>query len=274
MNDKKECTKCHIIKKLDQFGRSVKSKLGRHSHCKECSNQFRRLNKEKYKETRLLYRLNNKQKIKEYDQKKREDPSFKKKKYYWDKKYRDANQLEIKKNKKEYYYKNKDKIRERIRTLYKDNSDLREKIAQQNRKNYIKNPEAAKERSKKYKNRKRLTDPIYRLNEQISKGIRRSLKIKRPGAHWENFMPFNLKQLIKRLESKFENGMNFNNYGKWHIDHIIPLSHFKFNSIDDINFKKAWSLTNLQPMWSFENQSKSNRYVGKFNKSLLRQKNN
>lgn len=79
MNDKKECTKCHNIKKLNQFARSAKKKLGRHSQCKECSNQFRRLNKEKYKKTRLAYRLNNKQKIKEYDRNRRKDPSFKKK---------------------------------------------------------------------------------------------------------------------------------------------------------------------------------------------------
>lgn len=267
----KKCTKCLILKKLDQFAKQPKGKLGRHSHCKNCNNLFRRLNFKKYKRTKLLYRLNNKEKIREYYKKRSQDPIFKKKKYYWDKKYRDSHKTELKNKKKEYYLKNKNIIRQKIRTLYKNNQLFRAKVAQQNKKNYLQNPDLAKARSKKYKKRKRNLDPIYRLNEQISKGIRRSLKIKRPGAHWESFMPFNLKQLIKRLERKFERGMSFDNYGKWHIDHIVPLSYFKFNTVYDKNFKKAWSLNNLQPMWSFENQSKSNRYVGKFKKSLLRQ---
>ena len=53
--------------------------------------------------------------------------------------------------------------------------------------------------------------------------------------------------------------MSWNNYGKWHVDHIIPISSFKFESIHDVEFKKCWSLDNLQPLWGSENIIKSNK---------------
>ena len=53
--------------------------------------------------------------------------------------------------------------------------------------------------------------------------------------------------------------MSWDNYGEWHIDHIIPVSSFSFDNVDSEDFKKCWSLTNLQPLWSYENIKKSNK---------------
>lgn len=68
--------------------------------------------------------------------------------------------------------------------------------------------------------------------------------------------------LIRHLESKFDNGMTWDNYGinGWEIDHIIPDSSFKYDSIEDEGFKKSWSLDNLQPMWASLNRSKGKKY--------------
>jgi hypothetical protein len=78
-------------------------------------------------------------------------------------------------------------------------------------------------------------------------------------------LPFKLEDLFSSLESKFQVGMTWQNYGKWELDHIIPDSWFKYESIEDADFIKCWSLDNLQPMWKPENASKSNRYSGDFN---------
>ena len=64
------------------------------------------------------------------------------------------------------------------------------------------------------------------------------------------------------IESLWETGMNWNNTNEWHIDHIIPQSWLPFNSIDDDNFLKCWSLDNLQPLWAKDNISKQDRYIG------------
>lgn len=53
------------------------------------------------------------------------------------------------------------------------------------------------------------------------------------------------------LESKFSEGMSWENYGKWHIDHIKPLSKFDLN--DELQFNEACHYTNLQPLWAIDN---------------------
>ena len=55
------------------------------------------------------------------------------------------------------------------------------------------------------------------------------------------------------------NGMTFDNYGEWEIDHIVPFSHFDFNKMTDI--KKCCHHSNLQPLWQSENRSKFNKII-------------
>lgn len=51
--------------------------------------------------------------------------------------------------------------------------------------------------------------------------------------------------------------MNFDNYGEWEIDHIIPVSSFDFNIKN--NIFKCFNYKNLQPLWKLENRKKSNK---------------
>lgn len=59
------------------------------------------------------------------------------------------------------------------------------------------------------------------------------------------------------IENKFEPGMTWNNWGTWHLDHIVPLS--SFDLTDREQFLKAVSYTNMQPLWKCHNLSKGNR---------------
>ena len=60
------------------------------------------------------------------------------------------------------------------------------------------------------------------------------------------------------LESKFIDGMSWENYGLygWHIDHIIPLSSAKTED----EFYKLCHYTNLQPLWAKDNWKKGNKF--------------
>ena len=62
---------------------------------------------------------------------------------------------------------------------------------------------------------------------------------------------------MTHLERQFLPGMTWGNRGEWHIDHIVPLASFTFTSPDDPEFRAAWALTNLRPLWAKDNIRKS-----------------
>lgn len=100
-----------------------------------------------------------------------------------------------------------------------------------------------------------------RISRRISSAISNSLgRGGKGGVHWETIVGYTRAKLIQRLESQFRNGMSWQNYGEWHIDHIVPINHFHFNSVDDAQFKECWALKNLQPLWASDNIKKSNKY--------------
>ena len=77
----------------------------------------------------------------------------------------------------------------------------------------------------------------------------------------KDMLIFNADEFKSHIESKFNNGMSWDNYGKkgWHVDHIKPISKFDLNDLDQC--KECWSLNNLQPLWWQENLSKSNKIL-------------
>ena len=96
------------------------------------------------------------------------------------------------------------------------------------------------------------------LNQKLKRrSIRKSLSI-------YGMFDFTIEELKQHLESKFQEGMSWENYGKdgWHIDHIVPDSWFSYDSHEDEDFKRSWSLDNLQPLWAEDNLQKSNKFIG------------
>lgn len=63
------------------------------------------------------------------------------------------------------------------------------------------------------------------------------------------------EQLKTHFESLFQEGMAWENYGEWHVDHKRPISSFKPEEWEQINH-----YTNLQPLWAKDNLSKKNKF--------------
>ena len=79
---------------------------------------------------------------------------------------------------------------------------------------------------------------------------------------WQNLSGYNIKYLCNHLEKQFDDNMNWDNYGSyWHIDHIIPLSFFEYEDFNDVEFKLAWHINNLQPLEACANISKRNKLM-------------
>lgn len=98
--------------------------------------------------------------------------------------------------------------------------------------------------------------------------IRQNLHNGKNGKHWEHLVNFTLEELMKHLQKQFKPGMTWENYGKWHLDHRIPVSVFNFDSLSDIDFQRCWSLKNLQPLWAKDNIKKSNKIDKPFQPSF------
>jgi hypothetical protein len=98
------------------------------------------------------------------------------------------------------------------------------------------------------------------LRNRVSRRLRHALSRRNLSKKWLHvfdILGYSVEDLYKKLEFGFIDGMTWCNMGKWHIDHIIPESSFNYSSIYDDEFKKCWSLDNLQPLWAHDNLKKS-----------------
>lgn len=105
-------------------------------------------------------------------------------------------------------------------------------------------------------------DPGYRLNRRIGKQIHACLNGANRGRKWEALVGYTLEDLRAHLEARFTDGMTWESAGRWHIDHERPLSSFTIAGPDCPEFRKAWALENLQPLWGPDNLRKGARWDG------------
>ena len=160
---------------------------------------------------------------------------------------------------KKWYQDNKERISKDNKKKYKDNRDYIIKRVREYAKN---NPDKIRKQSTDYGKKRRARDPQFKLNGNLSHAVREHLRhkgISKNRRRWETLVGYTKQALMKHLENLFTDGMNWDNYGKWHIDHIIPKRFFKFNSTDDVEFKMCWRLENLQPLWALDNLKKSGK---------------
>ena len=147
------------------------------------------------------------------------------------------------------------------------------------RKYYYEKPEVMRERSSKWaknnrekisfhRNIRRYEDSKLRLNHSMSQGIYAAIKNHKNGRHWESLVGYTLIDLMKSLEKQFDSEMTWENYGQWTIDHKIPIAAFNFEKPEQIDFKRCWVLSNLQPMWKTENSSKNSKLSKPFQPAL------
>ena len=107
-------------------------------------------------------------------------------------------------------------------------------------------------------------DPIKRIHRNFSEIVRRYMrrfKQNKPVGGWQAIVGYSIVDLKEHLEKQFQPGMSWENYGEWHIDHIIPKSAFDVEHYCDTEFLKCWALDNLQPLWAKDNVKKSNSLV-------------
>lgn len=138
---------------------------------------------------------------------------------------------------REYYKRNASKIRVKQTQYYQNN---KEKI------------------NSRVRDRLR-ADVSFRLRKSLSSRIYQAVKFfgQKKFNNTTGLIGCSMPKLILHLESQFQEGMTWENYGRWHIDHIKPCASFDLS--DDKQQKECFHYTNLQPLWAIDNLRKNNR---------------
>lgn len=164
------------------------------------------------------------------------------------------------KNKKAYAQKNRDIINKKLRDKRNTNIDYyREYDKEKMRRLRGARPEHYRKSNndnslKRYHRLK--NDPIYSLTKLVRSRFLKAVKSEYKDSSVINLLGCSIEELRDYLESKFQEGMNWQNHGVhgWHIDHIKPCASFDFTDMEQQ--KKCFHYTNLQPLWAKDNLRK------------------
>lgn len=110
----------------------------------------------------------------------------------------------------------------------------------------------------KYIREKRQTNLSFRLQSNLQRRICLALNGKDKASSTVKLIGCSIAELKKHLESKFTEGMTWENYGQWHVDHIKPCALFDLTLACEQ--EKCFNYTNLQPLWALDNLRKRDKY--------------
>lgn len=226
----KICTNCNLEKSFSQFHRNIRAKDGLHIWCKFCTkeykNEYYKNNKEKVNQKNKEYQKINKDILNAQKRiyiKKNID-KYKKYRQDYGKEYRKLNADKIKQQGKEYRKLNVDKIR-------------------------------------KYRKQRRKSDNLFRFRDNVRHLITQSFKRNKTKTYkkqtkTQDLLGCTIPEFCAYLEKLFQPGMSFENHGKWHVDHRIPIA----SATTQEELEKLCHYTNLQPLWAIDNIRKGGRY--------------
>jgi len=231
-----ECRKCFQIKTIPK-GKTW---------CKECKNDYEKLRKSKFTETK---KKEEKQKSQEYYKK-------------------------IKENVKEIVI---DNTETKICTVCNEDKTLDKffvakckgtirsackECSSKDRKEYYQaNKKQINKQTSDYKVARCKVDPVFKLERNLRCRLWHALKNQKADKKYrtKQLTGCELPFLKGYLEAKFTEGMSWEKVGKEiHIDHIKPCCSFDLK--DEEEQKKCFHYTNLQPLWAKDNLSKGGKH--------------
>jgi len=125
---------------------------------------------------------------------------------------------------------------------------------------YINKREQIIKQCSEYNKKKYKEDPYYKAVFLIRSRIGKVLRERNIGKQHKTYdlLGCSKKEFTKYFESKFTEGMSWENHGEWHVDHIRPCC--SFNLTNEEEQKACFHYTNLQPLWAKDNLSKGGKY--------------
>ena len=167
--------------------------------------------------------------------------------------------------------------RARLNKKYKDSVEYREKCIERSSRTYYNlTQEQRRQRSQNTRDRGGVVyreymreyardraerDPHFRMSNALRARVRMAIKSSggRKSRKTMQLVGCTIEYLRQHLETQFTNGMAWDNYGDWHIDHIMPCA--AFDLTDAKQQLECFNYTNLQPLWASDNMSKGARIL-------------
>lgn len=256
----KLCSICDQTKSVEEFSIRKKATGLRRRECKPCvkvkSKEYRKINGDIYNSTR-------REKVK--------DPIKGDHLRRVAKSWRDSNPDKKKAQSRANYAIHKSSINARARENRQNNLEQtradrkayyianREKLLELNRnwRDSNQSKESKNHYMRSYHHEKK-NDPSYSLARNLRGRLYHAVKSESRASSTLVYLGCSIPELKVHLEDQFANGMSWDNYGEWHIDHIRPLASFDLTSEEELH--KACHHSNLQPLWAIDNIMKGARY--------------
>lgn len=254
----KLCTKCKNYLIIKLFTRMQKTFDGLHPSCKECNKLYSKNYVPKKKPDKIINSI-----IFRYCSK----CNFYKEKLTFPKqertckdcikirnaKYRNNNLDSIKKYANKYRKENKENLSKKRKQWEEKN---KESLSQYGKNYRIKHKEKLsiydREKHHKYK-----LNINYRLTKNLRRRVLDAIKNHPKITTTLNLIGCDINSFKSYIQNMFTEGMTWDNYGKWHLDHIKPCSSFDLSKEEDQ--KKCFHYTNMQPLWAIDNLIKGKK---------------
>lgn len=235
------CTKCQQDKDITAFGKDAKSKTGLKYICKSCCKEYAK-----------MYYENNKQKLLDRS----------------NQRYEDQKEKICQKNNR-YYHENKEQISkkrksEEHRAKVRANRSRRRDICNQRTKEWRENnPDkviayrnAHRGYIREWSKNRRKDNIQYKLagclRHRVNLALRSSGNNKQSST--VELLGCDIDFLKEWLSSLFIEGMTWDNYGKWHVDHYVPCAYFDLSDVKQQRI--CFNYRNLRPLWGIDNMKK------------------
>lgn len=166
--------------------------------------------------------------------------------------YESQQNMDTVERKAKHYQKNKEKYLSRAKKRYEENrQELIEKACDYQKANLGKIIKQRKSRM--------VYDDLYAIKERVRCLIKESIRKMNfsKNSKTSEILGCSKNEFKDHIEKQFLNGMTWENRKEWHLDHIVPISTAKKQE-DVIRLNH---FTNLRPLWSKDNLSKSNKQI-------------
>ena len=242
----KICCECKLELPFDEFYCENGKPKGRCKNCRKISNK---VNFDKWSKTEKG-KLRIKENGKKYEQKIKEKNKIIR---------------EERKKQKELLLKEKQLKKEQRELKIKERESKKEeynKLKEYHKSDEWKEIKKQKEKVRLYKKWKRRweNDELFAMKVRLRNLIRNSFRkqgYKKFDKNTETIVGISYGGFKLYMETKFLEGMTWENRGEWHIDHITPISSAK----SEEELIKLSHYSNLQPLWAEDNLSKSNKIL-------------